>query len=224
MRRYVRLAATVPFLVPLVLFAGCGLLSQPKIPPTNQYRIAPAAVRQPAVGIVCPLVLQVRSVEASAPWATSNMLYTQTAHSVASYAYHQWAADPATMLTSDILEALDGSGLYRGVIGSLSPGNPDLILSVALTKGPLQVFAASSGTSGGAAAASSREVLSLAANLSNAQTGALLSSRNFSAEKSAAPDPYGGVVAANVLAGQLIGQMLGWLAETNPTVKGCAAP
>ncbi|MGH8160891.1 MAG: ABC-type transport auxiliary lipoprotein family protein [Gammaproteobacteria bacterium] len=226
MRRYIMLTATVPLFASLALLAGCGLLSQPKIPPMNRYRIAPTVVNPPAVATACPLVLQVRSVGASTPWATNDMLYTETTHSVASYAYHQWAADPATMLTGDLVEALGGSGLYRGVIGALSLGNADLILSVTLTKGPLQVFSARSAQAGKGDSATdrtSRETLALDANLTDSETGNLIASKSFSAEQSAAPNPQGGVVAANALAGKLIGQILDWLAQTNPTIKGCTA-
>lgn len=223
MRKYVM--ATISMIVSAALLGGCGLLSRPKTPPVNQYQIAPHVAGGKA-SATCALVLQVRGVAASTPWATNNMLYTQTAHSLASYAYHQWAAEPATMLTDAIVGALDTRGLYRGVLGPASPGDSDLTLAVTLTRGPVQVFQGQTGTNragtknGGSA--TSQEALALAVNLTEAESGKLIASKGFAAEQSAAPNAYGGVTATNALAGKLIGRMLDWLAQTNSTIKSCA--
>ncbi|MGH8274142.1 MAG: ABC-type transport auxiliary lipoprotein family protein [Gammaproteobacteria bacterium] len=217
MRKYVIM--TISMLASAALLGGCGLLSRPKTPPVNQYQIAPKVAGGKA-SATCALVIQVRGVAASTPWATDNMLYTQTTHSLASYAYHQWAAEPSTMLTDAIVGALAARGLYRGVLGPASPGDSDLTLAVTLTRGPLQIFHGQTGTKDSGSAAS-QETLALAANLTEAESGKLIASKEFTAEQSAAPNAYGGVLATNAIAGKLINQMLDWLGQANAGIKGC---
>ncbi|MGH8224733.1 MAG: ABC-type transport auxiliary lipoprotein family protein [Gammaproteobacteria bacterium] len=216
MRKYT-LAATLCILAPVTLIAGCGLLSQGDTTPVEQYEIAPAVSMSNPPAMPCKLVVRVRNVEASTPWATDNMLYTKSEHAIASFAYHRWAATPATMLTDTLVKALAANGLYRGVLGPVSPGNADLTLAVTLRSGPVQTFSGQTDAKGGNAGEST-ESLTLAANLTRTQSGELVASKTFDGSEAATADPYGGVTAANALAGKLLGEMLDWLAQTNATL------
>ncbi|HEX5314228.1 MAG TPA: ABC-type transport auxiliary lipoprotein family protein [Gammaproteobacteria bacterium] len=207
--------------LPLLLVAGCSGLFTPKSLPTSEYALAPTVASAAVPARSCAAVLRVNSVQVAQPWGSSNILYTQTPYQVSSFAYHRWAAPPATMLGDAITKALAASELYRGVLGPTDPGNGDLTLAIRLLRGPVQSFPGSQ--SGAAAPAASTEALGFAASLSVSDTGRLLASREFSASTAAAPNPYGGVVAANKLAGDLIARLIGWLASVD-TASVCATP
>ncbi len=217
MRKYIVLAATLCVLAPVTLIAGCGLLSRADETPVEQYEIAPDVTMSQPPAAPCKLVVRVRNIEANTPWASDNMLYTKSEHAIASFAYHRWAAAPATLLTDTLVKTLAANGLYRGVLGPVSPGNADLTLAVTLQNGPLQSFSAPAAEKGGNSG-SSTESLTLAASLTHTQSGALIAGKTFEGSESAAAGPYGGVVATNALAGRLLGEMLDWLVQTNSTL------
>lgn len=222
MRRFNAPSTALLVSIAVSALAGCGLIPQPDSTPVNQYNIAPTAATANVNAATCGLVVEMREVAASAPWTSNNMLYMQGKHDIDSYAYNRWAATPATMLGHSLVGALEQSDLYRGALAPTNPGRPDLILSVNLRRGPLQVFPPQS-SGDKSEPASSREELALSATLTEADSGKLVAGKRFSGTESAAPNPYGGVKAANALAGRLIEQLLGWLAETNAGIQACSA-
>lgn len=206
-------------LFPLFLaFAGCGLLSPPQPQPLTLYQLTPAkpaaSTAQPsplaASAAACNKVLRVRSVEANPPYAGNALRYSETPQVLGSFAWHRWATPPATMLTGDILKTISASSLYRAVLGPTDPGAADLTLAVRIDRGPVQIFSASN-----VKQHSSVEHFSYTATLANATDGAVLGVHTFSAEHAAAPDPYGGVKAANAITAQLDGELLVWLRHLN---------
>src|SRR5690625_1274822 len=166
------------------VLAGCGLIPKPDKTPVNQYDITPKAATRNSPTALCAQVLEIRGVSARAPWMSTDMLYTRNKHEIKSYAYNQWAATPATMLGHALVSILKASGLYRGVLGPGAPGSADLVLSVTLDSGPLQVFPPQSGQ-GGNAPDSSRETLSLSATLTSMTTGELIAGKTFSGSQAA---------------------------------------
>lgn len=209
------------FMAPAFLGA-CSILPSPKSHPISQYELAPPSASTLTAGAthaVCPLVVRVRSVASSPPYATTDMLYMQSPHEISSYAWHRWVATPATMLTRDIAAAVTSSGGYRAVLGPTDPGDADLTLAVRLDEGPLQVFSATEKTD--APSRASTERLSFTAILTETAGGTVLSSRRFSASVAADPTPYGGVVAAGKLTDQLVGELVHWL---NKLRAGAACP
>jgi ABC-type uncharacterized transport system auxiliary subunit len=222
MRRLIVVSTILSVCVAVSSLAGCGLIPKPDNTAVNQYDITPKVAARNTTTVTCAKVLEVRGVSASAPWMGTDMLYTQNKHEIKSYAYNQWAATPATMLGHALVSALKDSDLYRGVLGPSTPGSADLILAVTLNRGPLQVFPPQSGENGNTAD-SSREALSLSATLASMTTGQLIASKTFSDSQAANADPYGGVVAANALAGRLFGEMLDWLGKSNSGIKACSA-
>lgn len=221
MRGCKAVAAVLCLPIVALSLAGCGILPSRDTTPVYRYTISPEIAAQTA-SARCNEILRVRAVEASPPWTTSDMLYRQTEHEVSSFAFHRWAAAPATMIGNALLESAQRSGLYRGVLGPTSPGDPGLILAVSLIKGPLQVFPPHSEDRNGAPSGS-REVIALSAALIDAGSGKLLAARIFSGTQAAEPDPYGGVVAANAIAARLIEQMLAWLEQANARTSACGA-
>ncbi|MDN5865332.1 MAG: ABC-type transport auxiliary lipoprotein family protein [Gammaproteobacteria bacterium] len=205
--------------IALPSLAGCGLLPERDTAIISNYTIAPEIGTQTAAAR-CEQVLRMRNVAVDPPWATSDMLYSRTEHQISSFAYHRWSASPATLLGNALTEALQGSGLYRGVLGPTDPGSSDLILAVSLDKGPIQVFPPKGANAKGEPA-SSHEVMTLSAALIDAVSGKLLANHSFRDTQAAAPNPYGGVVAANAIAGRLIGRIMDWLAQGNAAIAAC---
>lgn len=204
--------------IPLLLTLGaCSILPKPAANAGVRYVLAPVVVPPDRSGVRHPVVLRVRSIEAAPPYAGDALVYIKTPLAVAEFAYHRWAAPPASMLTQDLVGALSASGLYRGVLGPTDPGNADLTLAVRLTRGPVQIFPGFPDATG-QAPPSSTEVLTISAVLANAINGRLIATHRFSGERRAKSSPYGGVIMANRLAGELIGQLTGWLAGINPTL------
>lgn len=221
MRCYQAVPVTSCLFMLTLSLTGCGLLPERDNTPVDVYTIAPKVAVQPA-SESCAQVLSLHNVAVSAPWTTSDMLYTQTEHQISSFAYNRWTAAPATLIGNALLESLQRSGLYRGVLNPTSPGSPDIILSISLDKGPIQIFPPQSAGKN-SQATSSREVIALSASLISANSGELLASKAFSQTRQAAPNPYGGVQATNEIVGKLIGQIIDWLAQSNATIAACKA-
>lgn len=195
-----------------VLLSACSVLPTAKSSPMATYTLSPIVSQVTAATAKCSAVLRVRSVQATSPWSSDGLVYSESDYRIATFAYHKWAAPPAEMLTGALVRAVATSGHYRGVLGPTDPGDASLTLAVRLVSGPLQTF---SGSSAGeeAAARSSRESLALAATLAATSSGTLVASKEFADEIPAKPNPYGGVEAANKLAGQLITEIVTWLGE-----------
>ena len=199
----------------VLFFSGCSILSKPEARQTTRYQLGSAATAPQAasaavpatVSVACDRVLRVQHVEAPPPYAGDDLLYSETPQVISSFAWHRWATPPATMLTSDLLAAISGAKLYRSVLGPTDPGQADLLLAVRINEGPIQVF--SKGKNGDS---QSVERLGYTATLTNANTGAVLGTRVFSASREAKPNPYGGVRAANALVRSMDSDMLAWLA------------
>lgn len=210
----------------VLMLSGCGLLSQPKPQPMTLYQLTPAqstsgsgvAATTPASRIApaCAQVLRVRGVEASPPYASDSLLYSETPQVLGDFAWHRWATPPATMLTGDILNEISAGDLYSAVLGPTDPGEADWVLAVRINHGPLQVFSRDKDSS-----RTSSEQLSYTATLANAGDGRVLGTRVFSASHTADPTPYGGVKAAHAIVAQLNGQLLAWLRQlsTNMACK-----
>lgn len=197
----------------VLFFSGCGILSKPETRQMTRYQLGPAAASQSTgaamsatATVACKRVLRVQDVEAAPPYASDDLLYSETPQVISSFAWHRWATPPATMLTSDLLASVSGANLYRSVLGPTDPGQADLLLAVRINEGPVQVFSQGSGGD-----KQSVERLSYTATLTNANTGAVLGTRVFSASRKAAPNPYGGVQAANAMVRQMSSDMLAWL-------------
>lgn len=198
----------------LLLFSGCSILSKPETRQMTRYQLTPATstanMASAAATAPCPRVLRIQDVEAAPPYASDDLLYSQTPQVLGTFAWHRWATSPAVMLTSDLLAAVSGAGLYRSVLGPTDPGQADLLLAVRINEGPLQVFSAANG--GGR---KSVEHLTYTATLTNANTGTVLGTRVFTGQHSADPNPYGGVKAANTIVARLDASVLHWLRGLN---------
>lgn len=201
----------LPFFA-VLLISGCGLLSQPKPEPSTQYQLTPVSASSMAASAsqaapACMKVLRIRGVEANPPYASDNLLYTETSQVLSRFAWHRWATPPATMLTGDILARVTASGVYRAVLGPTDPGEAGWVLAVRINRGPLQVFTGGQGGS----KRQSTELLDYTATLADASDGSVIGTRVFSGSRAADPTPYGGAQAASAIVAQLDGELVDWL-------------
>lgn len=199
-----------------VSLAACSILPKPSTHAVTRYELAPKIPNLARPKFMSSDVLRVNAVQAEEPYATDDLVYSEHPLALASFAYHQWVAPPASMFTHELVAALSKSKLYREVLGPTDPGHAQEILAVRITRGPVQIFHKSRQR---AAPQVSKEQMVIKAVLTNADTGRVLASKFFSASESAKPNPYGGVAAANALAGDLLASLEKWLDKEHQNKK-----
>lgn len=200
----------------LLMATGCSILPKPKTSNTTLYQLTPPSASTSRANTaashgtkgICDRVLRVQAVTADPPYASDDLLYSDTPQAISSFAWHRWATAPATMLTGDLIDAVTSGRLFRSVLGPDDPGQADLILAVRIDKGPLQVF-----TRGQDGNRISTEYLSYTATLTDADSGEVFGTRVFQDSRKAEPGPYGGVQAANAIVSKLDAELLSWLRE-----------
>ena len=137
------------------------------------------------------------------------ILYRLAYHDLAQvYAYgsSRWAATPAILLTQRIRSRIAMVN-DAGVISAAEGARTNYMLRLELEEFS-QIFDTTD---------SSRAVIRLRASLIDRRTRLLLSQRNFSIEQpSLAPNASGGVRALTEASDNLIGSLIGWLAEELP--------
>jgi cholesterol transport system auxiliary component len=125
---------------------------------------------------------------------------------VYAYASSRWAATPATLLTQRIRSRVAMAN-DAGVVSATEGARTDYMLRLEVEEFT-QIFDT---------ADHSRAVVKLRASLIDRRTRLLLSQRNFSIEQSApAPNASGAVRALTEASDNLIGSLIGWLAEELP--------
>jgi cholesterol transport system auxiliary component len=157
--------------------------------------------------------------DAQAPvWLDNTaILYRLAYHDLARvYAYgsSRWAATPATLLTQRIRSRI-GAVNDAGVTSAAEGARTNYMLRLELEEFT-QIFDTTD---------SSRAVVRLRASLIDRRTRLLLSQRNFSIEQSSpAPNASGGVRALTEASDNLIGSLIGWLAEDLPEETSTPSP
>jgi ABC-type uncharacterized transport system auxiliary subunit len=103
--------------------AGCfGGLSRP-VPPTYEYQLDYPPPEADAASL--PAVVRVGRFHAAELYSRTEIAYREDEYRVASYAYHRWATDPASMVGSLVARDLAASGVYRAVLRRPSPVRGD---------------------------------------------------------------------------------------------------
>lgn len=145
--------------------------------------------------------LLVLPTRAAADMQTDNMLYSTQKNELEAFAKHQWITNPAKLMTSLIVEALQQRHHFRAVVAAPFSGSVDYRLSTRLVK-LYQDFTR----------CPSHIVLQLDANLINAQNGDLMASKTFKVDVIAPSNTaYGGVIAANKASRILMQQLVAFL-------------
>lgn len=125
-----RLLCTGAAVAILFNLGGCSILpTRTKPPLITDYRLTLPASATPHSGRnpICP-ALRVATPGAAAGFGGRDMRYSTSPHTLASYAYHRWAASPARLLEPVLVQALSQSRLFSTVITGASPGDATLQL------------------------------------------------------------------------------------------------
>ncbi len=113
-------------LASLCALAGCFSLRVPS-PRIQEYRLA---YPSPAVeGAPVPVVLRLAPFRTASVYARESIVYRESAHTIGTYDYHRWAADPGSMIADLLARDFAASGLYRAVQQGPSPLRSDYELS-----------------------------------------------------------------------------------------------
>jgi cholesterol transport system auxiliary component len=140
----------------------------------------------------------VMPVKSNTIYNTTLMAYTNQPHQVAYFAKNRWADTPGSMLQELMTQALQDSHYFRAVGTFPTTGKYDYMLTTQLVE-LRQVFY---GTN-------SVVVLTINAQLINANTGFIVGSRQFSMTQPAPQNsPYGGVIAANYATNNFLRQLV----------------
>lgn len=201
----VRLCAVIGMAMVSLTLSGCLSLSREERPihtfllsGDNSAWVAAAPVGKPGVGI-----LVVNLPVAQPGFGTPRMAYQQRPYEVSYYATHQWAEQPARMLTPLLVQALERTGHWRAIVPMPTSVRGDhrvdidqLVLVQGFLQKPSQVRFA------------------LRAQVIKMFEHQVLGTRVFEViEDATSDDAYGGAVAANRAVAKLLKEVGGWLSD-----------
>jgi len=190
----------------LALLGACALRPSETFAP-NTYFLNPELSwknLRPSTGRNARAFLLITLPTAQPGFETQRMAYLLRPYEIHYYGYNQWADTPARMLQGVMVKGFDQSGLWAAVLET--PGtvradyrlaSEDLVLEQQFFSNP------------------SRIRLSLRARLIDLKAQKIIDARHFEIFQPApSDDPYGGVIAANQAAAQLIAEMIDWLEKS----------
>jgi cholesterol transport system auxiliary component len=171
-------------LIPLLL-ASCSVFSPIKNLHSTTYELN--AVPTVAKRKSHSRTLLVLPVEAESIYNTTEMVYTLRPYEISYFAKNHWAETPAQMLQPLIVQTLQNTHFFHAVSSNSTLGHYDYILSTQLLKLQQEFTVQPSVVR-----------LTLRAQLVDAGSGRIISTKQFSVvEPAAQNNPYGGVIAAN---------------------------
>jgi cholesterol transport system auxiliary component len=178
---------------------GCASLL-PKPPPAPaQFALdaATPAAMPSRVPVAAAPTLLVAAPRAAAGFDTRNIVYVRQAHEIEAFAYSQWVDTPALMLAPLIAQAAERTGAFRAVLRAPTTAAAELRLDTELIR-LWQDFTVQP----------SRVQLTLHAVLVETTTRRVVAWQEFNASvQSTREDPYGGVLAANEAARQVLAEL-----------------
>jgi cholesterol transport system auxiliary component len=180
----------------LFLLSGCMPLSPVKTEPPSTYvltdirsQIRPVVTTKPT-----SLTMLVSTPKAAGGYESPRMLYQDRAYQLSHFTKNRWADAPARMLAPLMLQTLQSTRHFQGVVSAPYTGDTDLRLDTELVSF-YQDFLQKP----------SQMRMVLVAQLLNVRTHKVLAARQFEfAEPAPSDDPYGGVIAANRLMGKFL--------------------
>jgi len=150
-----------------------------------------------------PLILLVSQPKAQAGFETARMAYLLRPHEVSYYAFNQWADTPARMFAVLLTQTMEKTGLWRAVVQAPSTVKADYRLDCDNLALEQQFFSRPS-----------RMRVAMRALLIDNKRQNVLGTRNFEIfEAAATEDAYGGVLAANRAAAELLEQIAEWVRQ-----------
>jgi cholesterol transport system auxiliary component len=153
---------------------------------------APAVRLNPA----CPTLL-LSPPRAAPGYAGARMAYIEEPHRIDYFANHRWADSPARMLESNLIRALEASGLFQAVVRAPTNARFDLRLDTEVLQ-LVQVFEPTE---------SRVEVTLRICLLDTREQRVLVSDVLEVSEPAAERTPYGGVMAANRAVDRLLQEL-----------------
>lgn len=191
-----RRTAWIPLLLAGLLAGGCSLPTSDSGPRPQQYLLTAAFDRAGSAPSDAP-VLMVARPRASAGFDSPDMRYLEEPTELDTFARNRWVAAPADMLEPLLVDALEGTGAFRAVVGGGSGLRAGLRLDTEVLKLQQEFFERPS-----------RVRLGLRATLVETRTGEVLMARTFeTVETAPGNDPSSGVAAANRAVARLLGEL-----------------
>jgi cholesterol transport system auxiliary component len=187
------------------LLAGCAPLLPKPLQAPAQFALddaTPAVMPAKAPAANAPTLL-VAAPRSAAGFDTRNIVYLRQAHEIEAFAYSQWVDAPAQMLAPLIVKAIERTGAFSAVLRAPAAAAAELRLDTELIR-LQQEFTVRP----------SRVRLTLRAALVDTASRRVVAWREFDASvESASEDPYGGVLAANEAARQVLAELAAFCAS-----------
>jgi len=183
-------------LIAILILTSCSVFSPVQVNPPTKYVVNTV----PYVSAKIPhhLSLYVSMPTTNSVYSTSQMVYSIHPYQVAYFVKNTWAATPAEMLQSLMVQTIQNSHYYNLVTYSPTANQVNLILNTQLLEFK-QDFSRHP----------SVFRLELRAQLLNANTGKVIAAKDIIVSEPAPENtPYGGVVAANKAVEKALSQLL----------------
>lgn len=177
--------------------SACSIFSPVRSTEQNTYVINKLPQIQPA-SKQTRLSLLVKTTSTNSIYNTKNMAYISKPYQVAYFVNNRWADKPTEMLSLLISQALQDQKYYQAIVTSAYSANYDRILNIKLLELKQNFLSNPSAIH-----------LAVHAELLDSKTKNIIASKQFNIIEPATEDtPYGGVVAANKAAAQLINKLV----------------
>lgn len=179
------------------LLCACSLKPLP-VKPQTQYTFAtwPKTTNFPKKSTTSHTLL-VSTPMAAPGYQSSKMVYVVVPYELRSFANHRWVAPPADLLLSLLSNRLRAAGYFQAVVTPPFSGAVTYQLNTELLTLQQEFIRPESSVR-----------MAIEATLIRTDTGAVMANRVFETEVPASSnDPYGGVLAANKAAHQLLNKI-----------------
>lgn len=190
----------IAILILVIAVGGCSF-SPIKVAPESNYTIT----QWPQENVVCGKSTSSKTILITTPVASPgyespNMIYVMVPYQLRSFANHHWVASPAQLLLPLLANHVRARGYFKGVVTSPFSGGTTYQLNTQLLVLQQEFLQPQSVVR-----------LTMQAALMNGVTGKMIASRVFEAVIPAKNNnPYGGVLATNKAANQVLTQIANW--------------
>lgn len=190
----------------------CGCFGPVKTPPIAHYALTNPGITEPQTKRSNGQVLMVAVPAASPGYENEDMIYVNTPHRLDHYSKNNWIAPPKEMLEPLLVKSLQNSGCFKAVVPSSYASTPDITLNSHLFILQQEFFPALNPK----APESSQLRMVVDVTLSNSVSNEPITHRSFECVIPAAPTAYGGVIAANLAAADIMRQISSFVCAVIP--------
>jgi cholesterol transport system auxiliary component len=195
MRSYVLIVLTV-------LLTACSLFSPVKTECIKEYMVdvKPYGFRSSHTTFK---TIAVSMPTANSIYQSKQMLYSVSPHELSEFAKNRWAEPPVQMFQPLMIQALQNTHHYKAVAPAVSVGRYDLLLNTQIIDF-YQDFCESG----------SVFKLTLRVQIIRVSSGRVVAGKQFTVIQPAPrPNPYGGVIAANLASEKMLSELAAWAAK-----------